>query len=268
MFDVLPYTKHTKFDKYDFMIETYDDLQGLKPVILPKLSGEWLVAVINPSIKDAKSILEDTDIPTFFNINIYMLQNKIKSVLEEYPEYAHKNLTNFEVYKQFISTLSHPINTDAMNYAYRAANGDMSELEATLSKIDSSITTQSITLKDIQSEFSYTKHIYTTQVLKDFILRTKGRYSHYSTWLNELGMQYAYNSMYKTVKNYVHDKHEYLQGKAVKNKSIAQLDGVSLSILYTLFVNSTHYSQLESIMYEFDNRNNKAFRRYVNARLQ
>lgn len=270
MFDIQVYDKHTKFGEYDYLIETKDELVKLYPVCMPKLQGEWLIVVVDPSIKDAKEILEERDrIPKFFNVTLFISQNKITDILNDYPEFVKKKKTNFEMFKEFISTLKHPITNEAASYAYKAANGNLDELEDSIRRIDTALEKDMITLKDIQSEFVYTKRIYTSQVVKEFLFKDRYRYSHYNTWLNELGMQYAYNSMYKTIKHYVKEKKDYLEGKDVKNIFVMEkVDNVTLSTLYLLFYNSTHYSQLESILYEFDQITNERLRRYLDARIQ
>ena len=268
MLDIQPYDRHTKFGEYDYLLEDYKKLTELYGICQPKLVGEWRILCVDPSLKDAKSILDDANIPKYFHITLYVAKNKIGSLLEEYPEYAHKDLTPYEVYQNFLTTLNHSIESKAAKYAFRAANGNLDELEEALKRIDDNCNDLIITLKGVMSEFTYTKRIYTSQVLREFLTKAKYRFNHYTVWLNELGTQYAYNSMYKTVKSYVNDKANYLKGKEVKNKFIAKVDGIQLSVLYTLFLNSTHYSQLESILYTFDSIDNKSFRRLLDARFQ
>lgn len=268
MITVNSYTKTTVFGEYDYFLEDYKSLSDLKSIFLPKIQGEWRIIIVDPSLKDAHSILADTDVPSYVNLVLYLPNKKLEKVIENYPEYAHKELNNYEKFKQFISTLKHPISNEAVNYVYKAANGNLEEIQDGVRRIDEECTNQAITLKDVQSEFTYTKRVYTSQVLNDFLFRTRYRFQHYNAWLNELGMSYAYNSMYKTVKNYMKDKVAYLQGKSVKNRTVEQIDAVTLSVLYTLFFNSTNYMQLESLLYQFDTIDNETFRRYLDARLQ
>ena len=268
MIEIHEYTKNMKLKDYDYLLETYSDFVDLKPVYLPKIKGEWKIVVVDPTIKDVNAILGEQNIPKFLNLSIYVAKAKLQDVLSNYPEYAQKPQTNYDAYKDFIATLKHPIVTKAMNYAYRAANGNLNELQEALTRIDNNYTGDVISVKDIMSEFTYTKRIYTTQVVNEFLMRTRYRYSHYDTWLNELGSQYAYNSMYKVVKSYVKDKHNYINGQDVKNKIIGKIDGIHISVLYSLFVNSTHYSQLESILKMYDSITNESYRRYIDASLQ
>ena len=112
-------------------------------------------------------------------------------------------------------------------------------------------------MTDIQKEFSYKPTVYTSEVLRDFLQRRKGRYAHFDKWLAELGQAYAYYSMRSHVRSMLKEKAAYLSGKDVKYSYIANIDGVTLTRLYVLFANSNSYTQLESIFYNFEKGFNK-----------
>ena len=68
MLEIFSYTKTTSIGKNDYVLETYEELTDLKPIFIPKIEGDWLIAIVNPSIVDAKIILEDTTLPNFLTI--------------------------------------------------------------------------------------------------------------------------------------------------------------------------------------------------------
>ena len=266
MIELLEYSKNVKFVEHDYIFEDLEHFKAVHHILTPKFEGEWEIIFVNTSLVETKELLDDESLYSGLNIHIYLPRNKLELVLKEYPKYIQKKLSPYDLYKQFLADLKHPIDKKAASYAYQASSNNIDDLYKTLTQIDLACTKEKITLTDIQKEFSYTKHIYTNQVISAFILRNKLRFNYYETWLNELGMSYAYNSAYKYIKKLVHDKSCYLNGEDVRNPVVSRMDGISISILYMLFVNSTDYHQLEGIFYTFEHMNQNMYQTIINTK--
>lgn len=267
MISLLEYTKTTKFPHYDYYLEEITDMIELLPNLMPKFEGQWVFVFVNPKIVDVKHLLGLSQFPEHIDVYIYLQLNKLNPILDEYPQYKPEHKTPYELYKEFLGTLHHPVDKRAVSYIYQAAQRNLDQIIDVLTKIDAECQTETISIHTVQKEFSYTRHIYTNQVLRELVYHSPQFHKHYNMWLNELGMSYAYNSMYKQVKQLLKDKHKYLTGKDVKNTAISKIDGVSISTLYSLFVNSTSYKQLESILYLYWNLTGDSYRKYMKGAL-
>ena len=125
--------------------------------------------------------------------------------------------------------------------------------------------TGEITYKQVQSEIHYTKVIYASDVLFSFLSNERQCWQLYHKLLHNLGMEYAYNALYKACKNYLADKDAYLQNKDVKNWRIKQVEAPMICYAYVLFANSTSYQQLPVIMYSIYNRAEKNLARMADV---
>lgn len=259
MIKVLEYNKHITLPDADYTFESCDMLPDLYRLLTPKFEGAWSIVLLDIKISEAKDILSSNNTPEHIDLYIYLSKKKLNQVLLEFPNYKEKELTFYDTYKSLIGQLKHPLDKRAMSYVYNAVGHNIDDLRIALQQLDVKCSGETITLTDVQKEFNYTKRVYTTQVLLDFLVRNKYRYNHYETWLNELGIEYAYYSMYKQVTLLLKDKNKYLHNEDTKNYTASKADAVSISILYVLFVNSTSPYQLDSIMLQFDQMTTERF---------
>jgi len=265
MLSLYEQNKQTHYKHYDYLPETLEEFYSIVNVLTPKFEGSWEFVFINMKISETKALLDDSQLPDFINCTIYLPLNKLNKVLEEYPKYKPVILKPYEQYMQFLSTLTHPVDKKAVSYIYQASQRNLDTIKEVMQKIDEDCTGDTITIRDVQKEFSYTKHVYTSQVLKDLLQRNKSFSRNFEIWVNELGTEYAYNSMFKQVKQLLLDKQQYLLGKEVHNPNAVHIDGISITRLYLLFMNSTHHKQLDSIAYIYYSNDLNMFKEFTYA---
>lgn len=268
MVKVHEYTRHTKLPNADYVLESCEALPDIIKVLTPKFEGTWDIVLLDIKISEAKDLLTKNNIPDFVNVSILLSPKKLSAVLLEFPSYAEKTKSVYDVYKEMIAELEHPIDKKAASYIYNAVGRDIDELRKTLLLVDKSCTGSIIILSDVQKELSYTKRIYTNQVLTELLTHSRYFKAHYVTWKNELGLSYAYNSLYKQTTLLVKDKNKYLHNEDIKNPIASKADGVSIALLYLLFTNSTSYFQLDSIVYQFQNLTTKSVHNIVDTYLK
>ena len=264
MVRLLEYNKHVNLPTSDYILESCEILPTMFRILTPKFDGNWLIVIVDPKIVEVKSLLSMETFPAHIDIQIYLGRKKLNQILLEYPTYAEKEISAYDRYKELISTMQHPLDKRAMSYVYNAIGHNLDDLKSALEMLDKNCKHETITLNDVQKEFSYTKRVYTNQVLLDFLTKSKSRYTHYETWLNELGYRYAYYSMYKQVTLLLKDKDKYLHNEDTRNYTASKADGVSVAILYILFANSNSPYQLDSIMFQFENMTTERFHNVLN----
>ena len=261
------YNKNVRLPDADYTLESIDILDDLLRVMTPKFDGQWTIVFVNIRIKEAKKLAADKVIPEFVDCYVYLQKQKLDTFLLEYPMYAVKELTVKDMYLDLVSHMKHPFDKYALWYVYNAVGHRIEELKKALDTLDEECTSDIIRIADVQKHFNFTKRVYTNQVLADFLQKSRWRWQHYEKWVNELGLSYAYNSMYKQITLLLKDKNAYLHNEQTKNYLAEKVDGESIAELYALFVNSKSYFQLGSILYTFETLDNKKFKAVIERSL-
>lgn len=267
MFKVLEYSKKTKLRSADYILEDSKSFYKVKGNLTPKIEGFLEVLVVNPSIKEAIGLLEDSSIPEWLNITIYLQNKKLEEVCLRFPEFQPKKISFKEESKKLLTEIDSIIDTKAFNVLVDAFRGNIVDLQQTLEALDRECTTGKITLKDVQGKVNYTKPVYATDVLEAFFKREKQRWKIYYTFVSNLGDEYAYNALYKCIKTQLKQKADYLQNKDVTSRLVKHVDAPFICYAYTLFSQSTNFNQLYGLMVSLDRRSAESLERISNADL-
>lgn len=257
------YNARVKLPNADYVLESQEDLEEILDVLTPKFEGTWDIIVIDAKIKFVKDFILADSTPDWVTINFYMNRAKLDEIVLIYPKYAPRVKTNKENFDELIASMKHLVDESARRALYKALGTDQIKLKEVLTKLDKECSGVSISLKDVQGTVSYSKKVYASEVINAFLLKDRNRWNLFDKLLKELGMEYAYNAMYKYVRKLLLEKNDYLHNKDVKMRIVSKVDAPLICYAYTMFSNSTNYKQLHCIMYGIDHRGQEAMERVL-----
>ena len=248
----------------DYVFDKVDKLPELLDNLTPKFNGKWLIILIEPTIKYVKDLLSLNTVPEWVDVIIYMAAKKIEVVCLDFPKLQPKRVSNKEAFEEAVKQTKNLISKSAAKLLYQALGSNPDELGKTLQKLDEECTTGEITLGQVQSTLHYTKVIYASEVVNSFLLGEAQCWTLYHKLIHNIGMEYAYNAMYKYVKNLLLEKQKYLCNQDFKNYKVKLINAPLICYTYFLFVNSKSYKQLPEIMYCIQNRSKEQVERILN----
>lgn len=238
----------------DYVFEKVDKLDELILTLTPKFNGQWLILLVDPPIKFVKEFVSREVFPEWINVEIHMGQKKVDTVCLEFPKLQPKKVSNKDAFEIAIKNTKNLISKKAAKLLFQALGSNSEELDKTLKKLDEECTTGEISYTQVQTELHFVKIIYASDVINSFLHGESQCWDLYHKLVHNIGMEYAYNSMYAYVKRLLSDKQKYLQNEEVKNWRVKKIDAPAICYAYFLFVNSTNYNQLPAIMYRLQNR--------------
>lgn len=268
MIELILFTRNTKLIHSDYTFDDEKSLEKILKIITPKFDGEWVINLIDPSVKYTLGLLENNNIPNYVKCNVYLKQAKLEMVLLKYPRNEAKKQSPWEAYMVMISDLQHNIDADAAKYLFKAVGSNVDDLKEALTLLDNNCEGESIKLKQVRDIYTVArKPTYASEVVAAFFTKDRYRWDLYNRLVKDLGESYAYNAIRKQVFKWVEDKGAYLKNEDVKNRSISEVDAPFINYVYLLFVNSSSHSDLHALMYEWDNRCMKNVERRLYANI-
>ena len=257
-------SKKTPLPDADYVFEKTDKIMDVINNLTPKFFGQWLILIIDPTIKYVKDLVVSGSIPEWIDIEIHMSAKKVETVCLEFPKLQPKKVSNKEAFEIAIKNTRNLISKPAAKLLYQALGSNSEELDKTLRKLDEECKTGEISYKQVQTEIHFTKVIYASDVMNSFLLKEAQCWQLYHKLIHNIGMEYAYNALYSYVKSLVQDKNKFLHNEDVKNWRIKHIDAPLICYVYLLFANSSSYTQLPAIMYYVQNRCSETVERVIN----
>ena len=251
MIKIIEKKSKQKLPNSDYTFTTLEEYDLVLPYLTPKFGDNWLMQLIDPTIKEAKQLI-DRGVPHFIDMHIYLVKLKLDNVLLENPSLAPKEISNKEAFLNLVAELNHPIDDNAMWHVYKVFNRNLADIEDALQKLDVEAQGLTITLKQVTATFALTERIYTSQVIRAFIMQERWRWNKLDKLVAELGVDYAYYSMRKQVNALLKDKVAYLENGTYKNRAVETIDAVSIDKLVILFAYSNNPKELSSILHKYD----------------
>lgn len=266
MMDLRVRKRKAAFPDADYICEKEETFLNLIYILTPKFFGKWEVLLLDPKITFIKQCADTGLIPDWINCHIYVSQQKLGIVTEEFPNLAPKQISVKDSFKEMVAKLKHPIEDKAMWMVYNAIGSNLEALDEALQQLDRECQSEVITRKQVQSVVNYTKRVYASDVVADFLLNRQWRYQHLNALVKELGESYAYNAIQSQVKKLLKAKNQYLHNEDTDNRLVDKIPAPLICYLYILFANSNSYHSLYVIMKSFDERSKSAVERiqYVN----
>lgn len=257
-------SKKTPLPEADYVFEKTDKLQYIMDNLTPKFYGQWLIIIIDPTIKYVKELITSNSVPEWINIEIHMASKKVETVCLEFPKLQPQKVSNKDAFEVAIKNTKNLISKPAAKLLYQALGSNPEELDKTLRKLDEECTTGEISYKQVQTEIHFTKVIYASDVLNSFLFHESQCWQLYHKLVHNIGMEYAYNALYSYAKSLLQDKQKFLCNEDVKNWRVKRLDAPLICYVYVLFANSNNYKQLPEIMHAIHNRCLETVERIVN----
>lgn len=269
MIQLYELTRKTRIHKGDYTFDGEGDMLKLLPSLTPKFDGQWEIALVDPSVAYAHTLSSDAALPDYVDCHVYLNPAKLEQVLLKHPNLMPKKQKPWEQYMALIAELNHAIDANATKYLWKALNGDTDKLKDALTKLDSECEDICITVQQVRNDYTVAvKPVYASEVVELFFIKDRGRWSTFQKFVTMFGERYAYYTIRKQVFKWLSDKTAYLQNKETTIRSIADVDAVFIDYVYMLFYFSSDFRELSTLMYEWDNRNDKAVERRLYAYLQ
>lgn len=246
-------TKKTRLPTADYTLEKLDDLEKVLKVITPRIEGRWSIVIVGLNLNEARKLIEVLKIPDWVDIKCYISGKRIEMLSLTHPEVLPKHETFAEQVESVVASLNVMIETKALNKLKSAYWNNINDFTDMCHLLETKVT-DTIRLADIDKYVNYAKPVYASEVVNMFLTHDRRRWKKFYTLLTELGESYAYNAMYKYVKNLIVEKRNYLQGEDAKYRILETVDGFTISYAYSVFAMSTNYKQLYGILYSIDNR--------------
>ncbi len=267
-FKLKEYNPKVKLPNADLCLEDAESLYKILDNITPRISGNWEIFIINPTIKECKTLLDDKSVPQWVTVTIYIQPKKMEQVCLEFPEYRQKKVSFKEQAKEVLADVQHLVDKKAFNILVNVFRGNIGDFQKTILDLDANCKGNKITVKDVQSKVNYVRPVYASDVIDAFLLHENQRWALLNKLIQELGESYAYNAAYKYVKTLLQQKQDYLQNEDVELRAVKRIDAPSICYAYVLFSLSSSYKQLYGIFQALDNRSADYLERMSNVNLQ
>lgn len=269
MIQLFELTRKTRIVNGDYTFDGEGDFISMLPFLTPKFDGNWQIALVDPSIKYAHTLADNNNIPSYVDCYVYMSPAKIEQVVLKHPSMIPKKQKPWDAYMEMISELSNTIEPKAAKYLYKAIGGDTEKLKEALLQLDNKCESGSITLNNVKEMYTAAvKPVFSTDVVLAFFMKDAGRWRLYEKLVSELGERYSYYTIRKNVFKWLNEKAAYLKNEETTIRFIDKVDAPFISYVNVLFSLSNDYRELSTLMYEWDNRDNKVIERRTNAYIQ
>lgn len=269
MIQLYELTRKTRIHNGDYTFDGEAEMLKIIPILTPKFDGNWEVALVDPSIKYAHTLAEDYALPSYIDCYVYMSAAKLEQVVLKHPNLMPKKQKPWETYMAMIAELNHVIDPHSTRYLWKALSGDTDKLKEALIKLDNECEDSVITIQQVKKDYTAViKPAFASEVVEAFFTLDRNRWNTFKKFVGLLGDRYAYYAIRKQVFKWLTEKASYLQNKETTIRRISDVDAVFIDYVYMLFYFSTDYRELSTLMYEWDNRSDKAVERRLYAYLQ
>lgn len=268
MIKLMLFKRKSKMPEADYVLDMFDKFLDLLVVLTPKFKGQWEIVLVDPKITESRRLIEEMSLPEYVDCTLLLPAPKLEAIAMDHPTLAPKPITPKDAYKGMIAGLKHMIDKNAMWMLYNAIGPHVELLQEALDKLDAECEGTSITTKQVQQAYVAQKRTYASEVIAAFLRKDRYRWTKLSSLTRDLGDEYAYNALYKQVRNLLKDKQAYLMNEDVKNRLVEQVDAPFICYAYTLFANSSSWRNLHAIMYAIDARSQDILERSTYVNLQ
>lgn len=259
--------KDVKFPDGDYVFDKMEHFLPLLDVLTPKFSGRWSIVLVDIKLREVKQIVDSIMLPDYIDLTIMLSKAKLDAVTLDYPNLAPKAQSVKDTYLGMITNLKHLIDKKAMWNLYKAIGPHVGLLQEALDKLDAECAGTTITDKQVRQTYLVQHRVYASDVLIAFLRKDRYRWNKYTTLVNDLGEDYAYNALYKQARTLLLDKQKYLTNNDTKNRAVEDVDAPLICYTYVLFANSRSSKNLQGIMHCLDNRCEDSLERSINVNL-
>lgn len=248
------YSRDTRINDMDYIYEKVDKLTAVLPYLTPKFDGDWQVAIVEPPLQFVRDIMVESVLPSHITLWVYLDRMVIAQLQLEQPQLAYHDKTKYEKFLDLIAGSSVGIHPDAAKELYKRMGASKERAEEYMSVLELNSNNREITVGLVKKYIPDDRRIYASQVLMEFLLHDRSRWTHFNKLMMELGDSYTFYAMRKASLKLLEDKEKYLRNEDVKNFRIGDIEGFRINQAYTLFYTARSFKQLLAILYTLDNR--------------
>lgn len=216
----------------DYIFDKTDKLESLLPYLKKKISGEWVISLIEPPISYVRELYEVDKIPEYVKLNLYVSKEVANQILSEYPKLEIKKQTNYDRYLSLISEMKILIKPDVAKELYHRANRDIDKITDYLLLLSRD---GDITLSKVRKYVIDERTVYASDVLRAFLTKDISRWTKYKKLVEILGESYAFYAIRRQTKKFLKDKDKYLRNDKTELWYIANIPAPQICYAYTLF---------------------------------
>lgn len=262
MIQLVKFSSKDVIPEGDYVLDKPDQIFDILKFLTPKFEDHWVFILIDPKIKFVKDLIRE-GVPEWVDVKALLSQKKVNEVVQDFPQYAPRELTTKEIVEDIISKMNHVIDVSARKLVVKAVGKNPKELASVFAQLDAECEGNAITLKQAQSVVVYQKRTYASDVIRNFLLKRPERWKTLTELIHELGDEYAYYSLRSFVRKLLADKNAYLNNEDYTIRLVEEVDAPFICYVYSLFAKSTNYEQLIGIMSDIDRRSDRALERNI-----
>lgn len=247
-------SKDIKLKDVDYIIEKEAIFEKILPYLYPKISGDWHIALIEPSVDFVRRIYDADMLPDYLNIDIYMEQSQLEVILLENPKLAVIRMTVWQKYQNLIAGLDVLFEDKAVSEIYRRIGPNYQSLENAVNKLIANTEDGIVRIKDVRLYIEDNSRVYTSQVVRAFLTDNDKAWTFFYTFERDLGTRIAFYSIRKYLRRLLNEKNNFLLNNDFDVKLVEQVDAFSIIRMYILFEEAASYKQLVPILMKYQSK--------------
>lgn len=224
----------------NYILENGDDFFKLLPYLYKPLEGDWKVVILEPSIADARRIIDCQDIPECLEVEVYLPREDLEVLELERPTMVIEKLSPYDAFLRMIAALPVIVDPNAASAIYNRAGPDPDALKTALNDIMQVCDEDHIMLKDVNKILLDNRRVYASDVVRAFIgpRNINHRWYWVEKLIEELGNDVAYYSVRKYIRRLLVNKNKYMLNEDVAKqfeRDVKEIDSYTIAHAYTVF---------------------------------
>lgn len=249
MIDLKKKERDMSLYSYDYVFEKVDKFYSRMPFFLPKLEGDWKVALVEPKFNDLSDIMDSSCIPDYLYLTIIVDEKILEQVYLTHPELVKAEKTNWEKYKDLLTTAPFSMDDKVMRELYYRAGPREKDLREALNTLS---VYPVVTMPVLNKHFIKVNRVFASNVVQKFLLGWhKQAWKMLAVLEQEVGSRIAFYAMRKYIRTVYEEKTKYLRNEETKEWIVTKVDGYTIIRMYTLFEQAASPEQLYPILSVF-----------------
>lgn len=249
MIDLKKKERDMSLYSYDYVFEKVDKFYSRLPFFLPKLEGDWKVALVEPKFNDLSDILDSSLIPDYLYLTIIVDEKILEQVYLTHPKLVNAEKTNWEKYKDLLAESTFSMDDKVMRELYYRAGPREKDLREALNLLS---VYPVVTMTILNKHFIKVNRVFARNVVQKFLLGWhKQAWKMLTVLEQEVGSRIAFYAMRKYIRTVYEEKTKYLKNEETKEWIVTKVDGYTIIRMYTLFEQAANPEQLYPILSVF-----------------
>lgn len=242
--------KDMQFTPYDYTFEKMDKFYSIVPYLLPKIDGEWHIAILEPKFDEMLTLIDSSIVPKHLNVTIIVDKKVMEQLYLYHPEMEKPEKTNWEKYMDLLKTFEGSMEDKVMRELYYRAGPTEKALQEALGLLSKYPV---VTMQILNKHFLKVNRVFASRVVQQFLMGWHAQaYKALSILITEIGSKAAFYAMRKYIRTVYKEKVKYLNNEETKEWIVTKADSYTIVRLYTLFEEATNPYQLYIILHIFE----------------